>query len=333
MHLDMSHSLARFARDAVRSAALLAREIQRELNPSAMTKPDRTPVTVADFAVQALIGSLLDRAYPGATLVAEEDAAALRAPDARPVLDAVADFVGRYADHAAPENVCEWIDRGASDPSEAFWVLDPIDGTKGFVRGGQYAVALAYIVAGQVQIGALGCPNLSTEADPDRPGRGAVLQAVRGVGAWVFPLETQPETKTRLRVSRCATPQNARVLRSVESSHTNVDRFGALLDELGVTASPVCMDSQAKYAVLAAGRGDLLFRLLPERQPDYRECIWDQAAGALIVEEAGGAITDLRGAALDFSAGRRLARNYGVLASNGRLHDPALAALKRLSLT
>jgi 3'(2'), 5'-bisphosphate nucleotidase len=90
------------------------------------------------------------------------------------------------------------------------------------------------------------------------------------------------------------------------------------------------MDSQAKYAVLAAGAGDLLLRLLSARHPNYREKIWDQAAGALIVEEAGGRVSDLEGQPLDFTAGRTLARNRGLLASNGYLHAVALRAVQQV---
>jgi len=90
------------------------------------------------------------------------------------------------------------------------------------------------------------------------------------------------------------------------------------------------MDSQAKYAVLAAGQGDLYFRLLSSGKSDYREKIWDQAAGSLIVEEAGGRVTDLDGKPLDFSKGRTLAANRGLVASNGHLHNAALAAIKKI---
>jgi 3'(2'), 5'-bisphosphate nucleotidase len=90
------------------------------------------------------------------------------------------------------------------------------------------------------------------------------------------------------------------------------------------------MDSQAKYAVLAAGHGELYLRLLSPKQLDYREKIWDQAAGSLIVEEAGGRVTDLHGHPLDFSAGRELRNNRGILASNGLLHSIALKALKAI---
>jgi 3'(2'), 5'-bisphosphate nucleotidase len=90
------------------------------------------------------------------------------------------------------------------------------------------------------------------------------------------------------------------------------------------------MDSQAKYALLAAGRGDLIFRLISPDRPDYEELIWDQAAGSLIVTEAGGRVTDLNGRDLDFSLGRKLSNNVGVVASNGVLHEQALRALQTL---
>ena len=91
------------------------------------------------------------------------------------------------------------------------------------------------------------------------------------------------------------------------------------------------MDSMAKYAVLGAGNGELLVRLLSPKRPDYREKIWDQAAGSIIVEEAGGRITDLAGRPLDFTQGRTLANNRGILTSNGRLHEAALEAVAQVA--
>jgi 3'(2'), 5'-bisphosphate nucleotidase len=90
------------------------------------------------------------------------------------------------------------------------------------------------------------------------------------------------------------------------------------------------MDSQAKYLLLAAGKGDLLLRLLSPGAQTYREKIWDQAAGSLILEEAGGQITDLDGRTLDFTTGPLLTQNRGILASNGHLHDAALSALRSI---
>jgi 3'(2'), 5'-bisphosphate nucleotidase len=73
-------------------------------------------------------------------------------------------------------------------------------------------------------------------------------------------------------------------------------------------------------------------RLLSPSKLDYREKIWDQAAGSLILAEAGGRITDLHGRQLDFSAGRTLAHNRGILASNGYLHQAALEALESIGV-
>ena len=73
-----------------------------------------------------------------------------------------------------------------------------------------------------------------------------------------------------------------------------------------------------------------MLRLLTPSRPDYREMIWDQAAGAIIVEEAGGRVTDLDGKPLDFCHGRRLTENRGVLVSNGHLHDRVLEGLSKV---
>jgi 3'(2'), 5'-bisphosphate nucleotidase len=107
------------------------------------------------------------------------------------------------------------------------------------------------------------------------------------------------------------------VLRSFEGEHIDLSTFNKIIELLAVKAPPTLMGRQAKHAVIAAGQADLLIRLPAARVSRHH---LDQAAGSLIVEEAGGRVTDLLGIALDFTAGRRLARNEGVIASNGRIH-------------
>jgi 3'(2'), 5'-bisphosphate nucleotidase len=131
---------------------------------------------------------------------------------------------------------------------------------------------------------------------------------------------------SRLRASSCPDVRAARLLRSFEAAHIDLARFDAIVEALGVKAPPTLMDSQAKHALLAAGRADLLIRV-PEKKT-YRDKIWDQAAGSLIIEEAGGRVTDLNGAALDFGAGRVLTANEGVIASNRVLHDEVVHAIQ-----
>ena len=325
--IDISHPEIQFAMEAVRAGALLAREVEREMVEPALTKDDRSPVTVADFAVQGLLGCLLEKTFPAAVLVAEEDSSQLRAPEAETTCRRVAEYVGRRLAYATPQTVCAWIDHGNAEPCERFWTLDPIDGTKGFLRGDQFAVGLALIEDGEMAIGAIGCPNLAEAHRPDVGGPGSLVVAARGQGAWWQPLESGGALQP-LRVSETKDTSQMRILRSFETGHTIVGRIERMAAAAGVTAEPVRMDSQAKYGVLASGHAELLLRLLTQKQPDYRERIWDQAAGALITEEAGGRITDLDGKPLDFSAGRTLANNRGVCASNGRVHEVVLETLR-----
>ena len=326
--LNLERPETQFAIDIVRQASLLVKQVQARMESPAITKGDFSPVTVADFASQALVGRALVENFPEHSFVAEEDASELRKPAGNKTLEQVTKFVSALVPQTTPEKICNWIDHGVGDTSDYFWTLDPIDGTKGFLRGDQYAIAFALIVNGQVQIGVLGCPNIKDGFMPDSEGSGSLAIAVKGEGAWLTPLEPDTGSYTPLHVSEILEPAQARLMRSFESGHTNVSQVDHLANELSVEVDPVRMDSQAKYMLLAAGKGELYLRFLSSRQPDYREKIWDQAAGALIVEEAGGQVSDLHGRPLDFSAGRTLLHNRGILASNGLLHQQALEALR-----
>lgn len=328
--LTLNSPQVKFAIEAVRQASHLVAQVRAEMVSPALTKEDRSPVTVADFASQALVAHLLQEAFPDDPLVGEEDATALCVPSQRPILERVTQFVSAFAPIATPESVCSWIDRGAAPHTQRFWTLDPIDGTKGFLRGDQYAVALALIEDGQVQIGVLGCPNLVGGYLPAAGKTGFLVVAERMKGTWIVSLDRREGSFTQLRVSECQDPIRARLLRSFESGHTNAGQIDLFVEILGATARPVRMDSQAKYALLAAGQAELYLRLLSPQKPDYKEKIWDQAAGSLVVEEAGGWVTDLDGKPLDFTAGRNLSLNRGILASNGHLHAVALESLRAI---
>ena len=331
--IDSAGSEVEFAVNCVRSACSLTKSIEERMVSPALEKEDRSPVTVADFSVQALLGHKIATAFPEIPLVAEESSRALQGPEGEGLLGQVAGFLEGFVSGFSPPEIVSWIDRGQGDPADRFWILDPVDGTKGFLRGGQYAVALALAEHGQIQIGVIGCPHLDFEEDKGgsfgtrAPGSaGAVGVAIRGKGAWVSSLR-DGQFKP-LHVSECEDTRGAVALRSFESGHTNEEQMSILGGALNLQKEPILLDSQAKYLLLAAGKGDLLLRLLSPRAPDYREKIWDQAAGSIVVEEAGGRITDLDGKALDFTKGRLLTCNRGVLASNGKLHQDALAALR-----
>ncbi len=310
---------------ALRRAAAICRSVQSSIAPEALAKKDRSPVTVADFASQAVICRALAEAYPHDPIVAEEDAVALRHPDQRAFLEQVQKELAAVGIDADMSQICDWIDRGDDTGcGDRFWTVDPIDGTKGFLRGEQYAVALALLVEGQVVLGALACPNLSF----DGTSGGTLFLAIRGEGAWMQALD-EPEKSRPIRVSGTSDLSQARLCESVESSHSAHGWSARMAERVGMTAPPVRLDSQAKYGVVARGEADLYVRL-PTR-PDYRERIWDHAGGVLLVEEAGGRVTDITGRPLDFTKGTRLVDNRGVLVSNGCLHEAVLEALEELA--
>jgi 3'(2'), 5'-bisphosphate nucleotidase len=317
----------RIAIEAVREASTLCRAVQAEISPDVLAKKDKSPVTVADFGSQALVCKRLAEAFPNDPVIAEEDSADLAKPENELLLQGVTRHVRSIHPGADPAAIRSWIDHGGATTSAArFWTLDPIDGTKGFLRKEQYAVALGLLVNGRVDVAALACPNL-----PHAGGTGAILVAVRGQGAFACPLDDGPNGKEEpIRVSSTHVAAGARFCESVESGHSAHGDSDKIASMLGITAEPIRLDSQAKYGVVARGEAELYLRM-PTRA-DYREKIWDHAAGTLIVEEAGGRVTDIDGKPLDFGRGRELSQNRGVVVGNGPLLDAVLGAIRSLGL-
>jgi len=315
---------------AVRQAAAVCRAVQSQITPDVLEKKDRSPVTVADFASQAVVCKAIREAFADDPIIAEEDAKALREGDQSALLGKVVEHVGAVEPGVAAEDVCGWIDfGGAKDPAPRLWTLDPIDGTKGFLRKEQYAISLALIVDGRIEAAILACPNLSVRHDVPS-GYGAVFHAVRGQGAFVLPLDDEQADPHPIQVSNTNETAQAKFCESVESGHSSHSDSQTVADLLNITADPVRLDSQAKYATVARGEADIYMRL-PTRK-DYTEKIWDHAGGVLLVEEAGGKVTDVLGRPLEFQHGWGLVNNKGVIVTNGPLHDHVLAALEEIGV-
>lgn len=310
------------AKNVVMEACRLSIEIQDNLAGLRALKEDRSPVTVADFSVQALIARRLEEMQPDVPLVGEEDSRFFKELENH-MRQQVLHYVGKYIARVNEPLITNWIDRGSTESGEKFWVVDPIDGTKGFLRNGQFAIALALIEQGCVKVGVLGCPRLKIPQF-DQPG--VLVSAALGQGAWAMPLG-RLEKQVRVRVSDCSSFSDARMLFSYESSHTREDTVLHFMRTGGMVSEPSRMDSQAKQALLACGSGEFIVRIPPKNNPDYKEKIWDQAAGMIVIQEAGGKVTDLSGRALDFTAGRHLERNTGVFSSNSILHEAGLRML------
>jgi len=318
--------------ESVLSACSLCHEIQTNLiSTDAISKGDRTPVTVADFGAQALISHHLATAFPDDSMVGEEDSHLLRQSENAGVREAVFDIVNRFIPGRNPTGILEAIDRGSGEggPVRRFWTIDPIDGTKGFLRGDQYAVALALVEEGEVVLGVLGCPNLPLNGLEPNGLRGSLFVAQKGEGTCLRSLDGTEEKKVR--VDELSDPSRASFCQSVESSHTSHSDAERVAKKMGIKKPPIRMDSLCKYGIVA--RGDTSFYLRIPSQESYLEKIWDHAAGFIMVREAGGVVTDMEGRPLNFSLGRTLAENRGILASNGKLHKQVLDTVKEVLIT
>ncbi len=317
------------ARSAVFHACSVCRRVQRDLaGVGRLTKDDLSPVAVADFACQAVVARTLSERLGRVTLVAEEDSRELRrqveAGDTR-LADMVLDALRPEWPGATLTEALDAIDLGAGEPPprgddiHGFWTLDPIDGTKGFLRGGQYAVSLAWIENGAAVMGFLGCPNLSKDFnrpfdDPDP--HGTIYFAGAGDGLYELAADDPHEP--------------LRLCESVDGSHTSHNDAERIMGRLGELAEPSRLDGQGKYAVVARGQADVYMRL--PKKSGYVERIWDHAAGAVIGLEAGLAVTDVRGEPLDFGLGRGMEKNLGIVAAEPALHGRILGVIREMGL-
>ncbi len=311
----------------VRTAAAICQTVQAAITSEALDKKDSSPVTVADFASQAVICHAIGNVFASDPMIAEEDSFALRQPENAGFLREIHGLILRHYGPATNDEIFNWIDRGgAKTYSSRFWTLDPIDGTKGFLRRDQYAISLALIVDGQIQLGILACPNLGTKSQSGH----SLFYAIRGHGAFATRMDADSEMQP-IRVTQTADAAAARFCESFESSHSSHSESSKIADRLGIQSAPVRMDSQAKYATIASGEAEIYLRL--PTKTGYFEKIWDHAGGVLIVEEAGGRVTDLAGKPLDFTQGSELRRNRGVIVTNGALHNTVLSVTQAVLAT
>ncbi|XP_030552744.2 PAP-specific phosphatase HAL2-like [Rhodamnia argentea] len=332
------------------------------------SKDDNSPVTIADWSVQATMSWLLSDSFgtSNISIVAEEDVHALSKADGAGLLKAVVETVNealyeapRFGlvcpqENLGPKEVLEAIGRCNSGGrlSRKFWALDPVDGTLGFVRGDQYAVALSLIEDGKVVLGVLGCPNYPmkkewlsyhhryhriitklTPPEAESWDRGCILYAKEGSGeAWMQPLLHKnkrlewPNAAVPVRVSSIDNPALATFCEPVEKANSSHSFTAGLAHSVGLRKQPLRVYSMVKYAAIARGDAEVFMKFA---RAGYKEKIWDHAAGVVIVQEAGGVVTDARGRPLDFSKGIYLeGLDRGIITCSGaKLHERIIQAV------
>ncbi|WCJ26964.1 3'(2') 5'-bisphosphate nucleotidase [Euphorbia peplus] len=357
---------------AVQMACSLCQKVQENvMNKSdghVKAKGDNSLVTVADWSVQATVSWILSESLGSKNIqiVAEEDVQTLFNADTSGLLDAVVQTVNECLAQAprfgleAPakalsnSEILEAISHCNSTGGARgqFWALDPVDGTLGFVRGDQYAVALALVEDGEVVLGVLGCPNYPmrkewlnyhhryhriisklTSPTSESWDKGCVIYAKKGSGkALMQPILPKhkkllwPNSAIPVRVSSIDDPALATFCEPVERANSSHSFTAGLAHSVGLRTQPLRMYSMVKYAAIARGDAEVFMKFA---RTGYKEKIWDHAAGVIIIQEAGGVVTDAGGRALDFSKGVYLeGLDRGIIACSGaELHDKIIKAV------
>jgi 3'(2'), 5'-bisphosphate nucleotidase len=308
-------------------------------------KADHSPVTIADYAAQALLIAAVHHGFPNDHFLGEESASELRRNPA--LCDQVWNLISTTVDQNADvgvilgdglkdkDDMLRYIDlggEGMGGPESRVWMLDPLDGTAAFMSGGQYAVCLALVEDGEQKVGVIGCPNLPfdtahvKETIVDTDGYGCLLSAVKGQGAFVRKMEADG-----LGPPRKVSHEKPEVIRIVQPSNSSYDfeNQRKVADRLGAEwPGTRIWSSQIRFVALTLGEANAQIAFRKPR--DYHSCVWDVAGGALVFEEAGGRVTDAEGTPLDFKQGRRLEKNWGIVAALSSIYARVLAVAREV---
>jgi len=218
-------------------------------------KGDSSPVTEADRAAELIVLAALARAAPGVPVIAEEEVAA-----------------GRIPAHG-----------------ETFFLVDPLDGTKEFVRGGDdYTVNIALVEGLAPKLGVVFAPATAR-----------LHGGIVGTGAWLEQGQGRKPIQAR---------QRGELMRAVASkSHLNQATIDYLAAAVG-TCDYVSVGSSLKFCIVAEGGADIYPRAAPTSE-------WDTAAGHAVLLAAGGLVDGIDGQPLRY--GKRAFLNRGFVATSG----------------
>lgn len=232
----------------------------------------REPVTQADRVANDLIVTTLRHEYPGDGILAEES-----------------------------------VDTAHRLDKPRVWMIDPLDGTTGFIEGnGDFAVQIGLAEGGEAVLGVV-----------YQPLTGVLYRAVRGQGTWIERLKLAPERAT---VSAQGELHNMRLAAS--RSHRS-PRMDKVVKAFNVREEVRRGSVGIKVGLICEQQCDLYVHLSPRTKQ------WDTCAPEIILHEAGGRLTDLFGQPLRYNS-LEVQNLNGIVASNGRAHQKIIGALSPL---
>ncbi|XP_047147900.1 PAP-specific phosphatase HAL2-like [Vigna umbellata] len=353
---------------AVQMSCFLCQKLQDTWISSSQISHPYSPLTVAGLSVNTIVSWILSKCLgsENVSIVTEKDVQTLSNTNKSELLEDVVKTVNECLAEAprfgveepksalGTSEVLEIISCSnlVGSASGRFWALSPLDGKMGSACGDQYAVGLSLIEDGEVVLGVLGCPNYPMRKDwfsyhlsyqrmismltpptSETWNKGCIIYAERGGRkAWIQPLlhvnkkYVWPNHAKQVSVSSVDNLALATFCQPIEKANSSHTFTEGLAQSVGLSNQPLRVYNMMKYAAIACGHAEVFMKFA---RAGYKEKIWDHAAGAIIIQEAGGMVTDAKGNPLDFSEGLNLeSLDRGIVACAGTtLHEKIIDAV------
>ncbi|MBY9002501.1 MAG: hypothetical protein KGD73_00870 [Candidatus Lokiarchaeota archaeon] len=277
----------------------------RQVGFQSYQKEDDSPVTIADYATQIFIINKIMEQFPSDQIIAEEDDNSFLNHDARKSISSCYETL----------NIGENIDIGKSlmkkdKYSERQWTVDPIDGTKGYQKGLSYAIGIGFMIKSNPKICTISVPNYKKFGK-------AIFIAEKDNGSKIAINNSE---FISLSVSNQSYLKQAKMCHSLHYDEPWVMDFAARAE----ITNFVQIDSMAKFCMIADGTADLYIKPMNKS----RSFAWDFLPGTLLVQEAGGTVSDLQGNRIEFNDDKCMVSAPGLIASNSIIHDEILKKLR-----
>lgn len=329
-------------------AALVTKRVLASVDQGIISKADNSPVTLADYASQALVVASIRRNFPGDRILAEEEASAIRSsPEMTEKIwnlvsttqlnDAESDEL--VPSPASVEDMLDCIDLTGIAAARAdkgrVWFIDPVDGTKDFIQRGPYSVCITLTIDGLEKVMSFASPLMDYQDGTYKmdvgspPTNGFILAAVRGNGATIRPIG--PGALLEAQTIPPIVEPDIKDIEFADNGKPGIHPVRlAIAEKLGAKFGPTKLaGAQARYLALGLGLCHVTIRTPLLSDLDY---VYDHAGGTMFFEECGGKVTDLNGRSPDFSLGRTLSGTVGVVASHPGIHSRILKATRDVVL-
>ncbi|EPP37011.1 hypothetical protein BOKEGFJH_00602 [Chlamydia avium] len=277
------------------------------------TKSDGSFVTPADYGVQFCLQKKLCLAFPHIPFIGEE---ILDPTHDQHKCSKILEFIHALDPEVTDQDLLE-TPLTEQDPSSLYWLVDPIDGTAGFIKNRFFAIALSLIHNNQPILAVMACPSPDLHTFK-------IYSAAKNYGASLFGSAIQGR--------RCLEAGKTMTGKFCEASLAarNQQHHSTRLLSLSLPGQPQAyrVDSQYKYAMVAEGIVDFFIRY-PFAISHTRA--WDHIPGAFLVEEAGGVVTDIFGHALNSRKDNFTLENHPVILASGnaQIHSTTLEKLQK----